>query len=75
MPHNRNTYQLFVRDGDDWIHISDITADTHRGAFRKAMVRLKPEHYDKQIRLEQKSSVETSPNPAKRKSARKNGRR
>jgi hypothetical protein len=33
--------------------VSDITAESHAEALRQAISRLKPEHYDKPIRLEQ----------------------
>ncbi len=46
-------YQLYVQLEGRWEWICDIQASSHSVAFRKAMLCLKPEHYDKPIRLEQ----------------------
>ena len=51
--HGLKTYQLTVKVGAHWQRLCDIEAQSHREAFRKAMTLLKPEHYDKPIRLEQ----------------------
>jgi hypothetical protein len=48
-------YQLFVKIGRRWNRLYDLKAASHGDAFREAMLRLKPEHFDKQIRLEEKT--------------------
>jgi hypothetical protein len=48
-----NKYQLYVRVNGRWDWLCDIEAESHPAAFRKAMLCLTPEHYDKPIRLEQ----------------------
>jgi hypothetical protein len=50
------TYQLYVKVAGRWTWLCDIQAATHADAFRDAMLCLKPEHYDKPIKLE---AVET----------------
>jgi hypothetical protein len=50
-----NRYLLHVKVGDDWACIAHIEAPNHAAAFREAMIRLNPDHHDKQIRLEQQS--------------------
>lgn len=46
-------YQLFVKMGRRWNWLCDLNAASHADAFREAMLRLEPEHFDKQIRLEE----------------------
>jgi hypothetical protein len=53
------TYQLYVKVDRRWERISDITAKSHAEALRQAISRLKPEHYDKPIRLEQADTDDT----------------
>jgi hypothetical protein len=48
-----NAYHLYVKVDGVWQHAATVRADDHAKAFRKAMTLLKPEHYDKQIKLEQ----------------------
>jgi hypothetical protein len=48
-----NTYQLYVKVDGRWVWLSDVKAQTHPEALRQAIGALKPEHYDKPIRLEQ----------------------
>ncbi len=48
-----NRYQLYAQVDGRWVWLCDIHASTHSVAFQKAMLFLKPEHYDKPIRLEQ----------------------
>ena len=68
-----NPYQLYVQIDGRWQWICDLQASTHEMAFRKAMLCLKSEHYDKPIRLEQavRPAAETKPEkkPAKKKPA------
>lgn len=47
------TYQLHVKLDGRWQWLCDIEAESHSDAFRQAVLCLKPEHYDKPIRLEQ----------------------
>jgi hypothetical protein len=42
-----------VKIDSRWTWLCDIEAESHSEAFRVAMTCLKPEHYDKPIRLEQ----------------------
>ena len=44
-----------------WLWVSTIEGRDHRNAFNGAMLTLKPEHYDKQIRLEQEEPGATPP--------------
>jgi hypothetical protein len=46
-------YELGVKINGRWKSLCQIEATNHTTAFRKAMLCLKPEHYDKPIRLEQ----------------------
>lgn len=48
-----NQYELYARIGGRWEFLCRIDAAGHPEAFRQAMLCLKPEHYDKEIRLEQ----------------------
>jgi hypothetical protein len=47
------TYNLYVKTNGHWQWVCSIVAENHPDAFRQAMTKLKPEHYSKQIRLEQ----------------------
>ncbi len=57
---NRRTYQLYVKLDGRWTWLCDIEADSHAKAFQEAMLCLKPEHYDKPIRLEAIESPKSS---------------
>jgi hypothetical protein len=46
------TYQRYFKVAGRWQWVSDIRATSHSEALRHAMSRLKPEHYDKPIRVE-----------------------
>lgn len=46
-------YHLSVMLAGNWEFVCAIEAKTHPEAFRKAMLSLKSEHYDKPIRLEE----------------------
>jgi hypothetical protein len=46
-------YRLYVKMSKRWRRLCEIEAESHAQAFRKAILCLQPEHYDKQIRLEQ----------------------
>ena len=52
-------YQLYAKVGRRWVPVCTIRAADHAGALRQAIALLKPEHYDKPIRLQQ------VPNPGK----------
>lgn len=58
-------YHLYVKVEGKWQWVSTIEARDHRQAFSSAMLTLKPEHYDKPIRLEQEEApgVDTPPQP------------
>jgi hypothetical protein len=48
-----HTYRLEVKLAGKWERVCEIEADSHRAAFRKAMLCLEPKHYEMQIRLVQ----------------------
>lgn len=50
-----SNYGLYVKMNGHWQWIASVSAESHADAFRLAMTKLKPEHYSKQIRLEQES--------------------
>lgn len=54
----KRVYRLFVKIGRRWKWLCDLNADSHEDAFRQAMLRLEPENFDKQIRLEEKSQAD-----------------
>jgi hypothetical protein len=47
------TYRLHVKVNGRWVRQCEIEAESHAVAFGRAMVCLKPEHYELPIRLEQ----------------------
>jgi len=47
------TYQLGAKVDGRWCRVCLIEAASHPEALRQAIARLQPEHYDKQIRLQQ----------------------
>lgn len=47
------TYSLYVKRGGQWERVGTIYAMTHPEALREAIAKVKPEHYDKPIRVEQ----------------------
>jgi CheY-like chemotaxis protein len=46
-------YQLYVRVGPSWEWVCEVAAPSHGEALREAITRLRPEHHDKPIRVEQ----------------------
>jgi hypothetical protein len=46
-------YQLYVKIAGEWELVCTIDAETHPEAFRKAMLCLESQHYDRPIKLEQ----------------------
>ena len=56
-------YQLYVKVGRRWVPVCTIRAASHPEALRQAIACLEPEHYDKPIRLEQKT--ERNPPPGR----------
>ena len=46
-------YNLYVNVDGRWEWVAEVRAASHVLAFRQAMLALKPQHYDKQIKLEQ----------------------
>jgi hypothetical protein len=40
------TYRLGVNIAGKWERVCEIEADSHNAAFRKAMLSLKPTHFD-----------------------------
>jgi len=55
------TYQLYVKVARIWKWEATIEASDHQTAFREAISMIKPEHYDKAIRLEQEDTPSISP--------------
>ncbi len=51
-------YNLYVKGNGHWDFVCEIEAADHSEALRSAMTKLKPEHYSKQIRLEQEEPPE-----------------
>ena len=47
------TYVLYVKVDGQWQRAGAIHAKDHAAALRRAIAQLKPEHYDKPIRVEQ----------------------
>jgi hypothetical protein len=60
-------YQLYVNVEGRWQWVCDIVAGDHAEAFRKAVSCMKPEHYDKRIRVEQQElPKDKKPSPYER---------
>ena len=59
-------YQLHVKVGERWKWQCDIEAESHAVAFGRAMMGLKPEHFQLPIRLEQVAEKKRkNPGPGK----------
>jgi hypothetical protein len=52
----KGRYHLYVKTDGKWEWVAGVEASDHRRAFQAAMLILRPQHYDKQIRLEQEES-------------------
>jgi hypothetical protein len=49
-------YQLYIKVGRIWQWELTIQAEDHPSALRQAIAKIRPEHFDKAIRVEQEDS-------------------
>ena len=50
---------MLLKIDEEWRLFATIRAENHSEAFRQAMLILKPEHIDKQLRLEEEADEAT----------------
>jgi hypothetical protein len=60
---DRTPYNLYVSIDGRWEFAFEVRAKSHSEAFRQAMMALRPEHYDKPIKLEQAVAAAPQPPP------------
>ena len=60
-PREGMKYDLFVKAEGRWRRVRVIQAASHAEALRRAIARLRPEHYDKPIRLQQAEEAPPTP--------------
>jgi hypothetical protein len=60
---DRTPYNLYVSIDGRWEFVAEVRARSHSEAFRAAMLALRPEHYDKPVKLEQPAIAPPIPPP------------